>query len=112
MRKPNRAAKGNGIHAPASIALNAVVLEQALSSDLRHLRMDVREWEAAQRRIPVAAQHTISMGLLPRFIARLQETLGRCSVPWGNFCRRPLPLLATHKNILATARQGVTASMC
>jgi DNA-binding transcriptional LysR family regulator len=62
---------------PARVApaiLRKIEELKALSSDLRHLRMDVREWEAAQRRIPLAAQHTTSMGLLPRFIARLQET--------------------------------------
>jgi LysR family transcriptional regulator, hypochlorite-specific transcription factor HypT len=68
---------------PARVApaiLRKIEELKALSSDLRHLRMDVREWEAAQRRIPVAAQHTISMGLLPRFIARLQETQPALSI--------------------------------
>jgi hypothetical protein len=38
MRKPNRAAKGNGIQAPASIALNAVVLEQRVPTEVRRER--------------------------------------------------------------------------
>jgi LysR family transcriptional regulator, hypochlorite-specific transcription factor HypT len=53
---------------------------RALSSDLRHLRSDVREWEAAQQRVPIAAQHTISMGVFPRFVAKLRQTHPALSV--------------------------------
>src|SRR5258708_27394541 len=38
MRKPNRAAKGNGILAPASVALKAVVLEQRVPTEVRRER--------------------------------------------------------------------------
>lgn len=45
---------------------------RALLGDLRRLRRDIREWDSAQRRVSIAAQHSISSGLLPRFISRLQ----------------------------------------
>ncbi len=46
---------------------------RALSIDLRQLRHDLRDAEAAERRVAIAAQHSISAGLLPAFIASLQE---------------------------------------
>lgn len=45
---------------------------RALSGELRQLRRDVIDWETSQRRVSIAAQHSLSAGLLPRFIARLQ----------------------------------------
>lgn len=45
---------------------------RALSGELRQLRRDVVDWETSQRRVSIAAQHSLSSGLLPRFIARLQ----------------------------------------
>jgi LysR family transcriptional regulator, hypochlorite-specific transcription factor HypT len=45
---------------------------RALSGELRQLRRDVVDWETSQRRVSIAAQHSLSAGLLPRFIARLQ----------------------------------------
>ena len=45
---------------------------RALSGEIRQLRRDVVDGEAAQRRVAIAAQHSLSAGLLPRFIAELQ----------------------------------------
>ena len=45
---------------------------RALSGEIRQLRRDVVDGEAAQRRVAIAAQHSLSSGLLPRFIAQLQ----------------------------------------
>ena len=45
---------------------------RALSGELRQLRRDLVDWEASQRRVSIASQHSLSAGLLPRFIARLQ----------------------------------------
>jgi len=46
---------------------------RALSGEIRQLRRDVADGEAAQRRVAIAAQHSLSAGLLPRFIAHLQQ---------------------------------------
>lgn len=45
---------------------------RALSGELRQLRRDILDWEMSQRRVSLAAQHSLSSGLLPQFIARLQ----------------------------------------
>lgn len=45
---------------------------RALTGELRQLRSDVLDWEMSQRRISVASQHSLSAGILPRFIAKLQ----------------------------------------
>lgn len=45
---------------------------RALTGELRQLRRDVVDWETSQRRVSLASQHSLSAGLLPRFIARLQ----------------------------------------
>lgn len=45
---------------------------RALTGELRQLRRDVVDWELSQRRISIASQHSLSAGLLPRFIARVQ----------------------------------------
>ena len=45
---------------------------RALTGELRQLRRDVVDWETSQRRVSIASQHSLSAGLLPRFIARLQ----------------------------------------
>ena len=45
---------------------------RALTGELRQLRRDLVDWETSQRRVSIASQHSLSAGLLPRFIARLQ----------------------------------------
>ena len=53
---------------------------RALTADMRQLRRDVLDWETAQRRVSIAAQHSLSAGILPRFIARLQAVKPALSV--------------------------------
>jgi DNA-binding transcriptional LysR family regulator len=53
---------------------------RALTADMRQLRRDVLDWETAERRVAIAAQHSLSAGLLPRFIARLQAVKPTLSV--------------------------------
>ncbi len=53
--------------------LSKIETIRAMTLDLRQLRRDVVDWEAAERRVSIAAQHAISAGILPRFIARLQN---------------------------------------
>lgn len=45
---------------------------RAITGEFRQLRRDVLDWESSQRRVSIASQHSLSAGLLPRFIARLQ----------------------------------------
>ena len=51
-----------------------------LASELRQLRRDVRDWDSAQHRVTIAAQHSISSGVLPQFIARLQHSRPNLSI--------------------------------
>lgn len=53
---------------------------RALTGELRQFRRDVVDWEKSQRRVSIASQHSISAGLLPRFIARLQVQIPTMSV--------------------------------
>jgi DNA-binding transcriptional LysR family regulator len=53
---------------------------RALTADMRQLRRDVLDWETSQRRVSIAAQHSLSAGLLSRFIARLQVVKPALSV--------------------------------
>lgn len=53
--------------------LSKIETIRALTLDLRQLRRDVTDWEAAERRVAIAAQHSISAGILPRIIARMQD---------------------------------------
>jgi DNA-binding transcriptional LysR family regulator len=46
---------------------------RALSNELRYLRADVRDWETAQRRVSLAAQHSLCSGVLARFVATLRD---------------------------------------
>jgi DNA-binding transcriptional LysR family regulator len=46
---------------------------RALSGEIRQLRRDMVDGEAVQKRVAIAAQHSLSAGLLPRFIAQLQQ---------------------------------------
>jgi len=54
--------------------LSKIETIRALTLDLRQLRRDVTDWEAAERRVSIAAQHSISAGILPRFVARMQDS--------------------------------------
>jgi DNA-binding transcriptional LysR family regulator len=60
--------------------LRKLVDIRALLGDLRGLRRDIREWDSAQRRVAIAAQHSISSGLLPRFISRIQDARPSLSI--------------------------------
>ena len=53
---------------------------QLLARELRRLRSEVRSWESGQRRIIIAAQHTLSITFLPTFIARLQQSLSATTI--------------------------------
>lgn len=53
---------------------------QLLARELRRLRSEVRSWESAQRRVIIAAQHTLSIAFLPTFIARLQNVLSATTI--------------------------------
>jgi LysR family transcriptional regulator, hypochlorite-specific transcription factor HypT len=46
---------------------------RALTGEFRQLRRDMLDWEASQRRVSIASQHSLSAGVLPRFIAKLQK---------------------------------------
>ncbi len=48
---------------------------RSLAQNFRHLKSEIQAWENAQGRLVIAAQHTISVGYLPGFIARLQDVL-------------------------------------
>lgn len=45
---------------------------RALTGELRQLRRDVVDWDASQRRVSIGSQHSLSAGLLPCFVAKLQ----------------------------------------
>ncbi len=47
---------------------------RALVVDLRRLKQDVLDFEDAPRRIVIAAQHALTVGYLPGFIARVQSS--------------------------------------
>lgn len=53
---------------------------RALTQELRRVRRDVQDWESAPRRVTIAAQHSISVSVLPRFVARLQDKASDISI--------------------------------
>lgn len=48
---------------------------RSLTHDLRQLRSDIRNWNESQHRLVIAAQHSISVSFLPRFVASLQNII-------------------------------------
>jgi DNA-binding transcriptional LysR family regulator len=48
---------------------------RTLAHNFRQLRNEIQAWESTQRRLVIAAQHTISVFYLPRFLKRLPDVL-------------------------------------
>ena len=53
---------------------------RALNHELRQVRSDIRNWDESQRRLAIAAQHSISVSFLPRFVASLQDSIPLTSI--------------------------------
>ena len=80
-----------------------------LVRDLRSLRNEIQSWETAQQKIIIAAQHSLSMALLPPFIAQLQRELPSIVIKLrsGNW-DEIYALLMTRQAMLLVAYESVS----